>query len=768
MTAAPAKIIRTVLPTTDGEWTPAEAMDWTRINTPTENLAGDKEMAGRVKRYVETIHSEWTDRTRQLHRRWRAVLYMLAGNTLERSLPVDIHVPEIYKAIETMVPRLEEPIIDSDPIFRLWPRRLADRRKIETNAAYYDWLLDQARFRDLVQPILRNMLITQCTPVHVRWENRINKHLMREVRNHFDADGKMRREVRTQWKDVVDYAGPVYELVDPFDYIIHTKAKTAQDAIYVGHRSWMTRDEIQRVGKQLGWQNLSDLDRPTGNTALDTETDQYRWPRDPTALIGKAQDRNGIGGKDERPDSLEVIQVYSRWSLNEGKSYSDYRMTFIGGRITAEVRENPYSGGLRPYAEFHDCRSGYEYYGIGTFDNAVRMNQHLDRLHQGYLRTAELAGGPLVFAEEDCDIPDSLYRCRPLQVFKGVGPIRFSQVPDGALGAAPMVIGMLQRNIEETIGNFRLNMGQDSNGTATEASLSLQEGNRRNRSHIRAFSTGMEQLLTVTHALARQFSSHDVEIPVLGKRALSLRADRLTMSPADLLDEVRFEIVGLKSARTYGMRQTGLMALSNSAAPFIAANPDLIDQTYLVHSMASELLGPEEADRIVRLPTQSDMLASQDEESEALMMGEAIEVDRDDDHRAHARSMLRAGIVQRALDKDSEMPVSVRIAVLEHYENHVLRIKREEAQAQSRSKRQPTLPIATDPSAMPELSGQRPDQAPPPGGMSNAMASLAGPGAGGGPGGQVQGQNPGPAAAGKYGRGTRRGRTVNQTEDEIA
>src|SRR5262249_15000676 len=153
---------------------------------------------------------------------------------------------------------------------------------------------------------------------------------------------------------------------------------------------------------------------------------------------------------------------------------------------------------------------------------------------------------------------DSLYKVRPFSVFKGVGPVTFTTVPDGVLRAAPMVLGSLSRTIEDTTGVYPIQMGQDQNtGTATEATLSLQEGNRRLRGYIRGFADGLTQLLTGTHNLARQYSMEDQEFPVLGKRALDLRKTHLTVNPADLLMEGKFEIVGLKSLRQYGLDVVG-------------------------------------------------------------------------------------------------------------------------------------------------------------------------------------------------------------------
>lgn len=754
-----------VMPSEPGEWTPAEAAAWFAANTMTNNLAGDRDLGEDVLRFVQGVYSDWTDRMRNLMKRWKITYHMLAGNTLETGGPADLHMPEIYKALETMVPRLEEVVLDQDPWFDVVPRRRKDRAAAQANAAYLDWQFEQANVRSLIQPAIRDMLVTQIAAFYVQWENRVTWRNVREVTTSYDSDGRLKKKVKIKRKKVVSYCGPSAKLVDPLDFIIDTKATSVQDAMYIGHRFWMAADELKEVGERCGWVNLDKIGEKSGTVSpFGHESEYWRYPRDPASLYGNSLDRTGVHNGDERPEVMEVIVLYSKWCPRKkdgdglDAKYDDYQMIIVNGRTCVDLRKNPNDGGMRPYAVMRDTKSGHEFFSIGTFDNAVRINQHIDRLHQATMRTAEVAGMPLVFAEEDCDLPDSLYRARPLSVYRGTGPIRFTQVPDGALRSTPMIIGMLKSDLEETVGNFRINMGQDSNGTATEASLSLQEGNRRNRAHVRAIADGLDQLLTIFHKYNLQYSTEDVEFPVLGKRAIALKKDYLNFGPADLLDDVKFVLVGLRSSRSYGMRQTGLLSILNAGMPLVAANPQAVDQLYLLHSLVSEWLGPDEADRIVTLPTPQDMLRSQYDENRGLLAGEVIEVDRDDDHLDHMRIMVKSGIVDAAGDPDSGMPISVREAVLSHMHMHQSHQLQKDAARKAMEQRMPTRDVP------PEAGGQNPNEPPPPGGMSNAMAGL-GVEDGGPVDGQRPGQNPGPADPAKYGSGARRGRTINQTDD---
>lgn len=743
----------TSLPVVEGQFTPEEAQASMDLHLG-PNLAGNEKYAEAARNTVQTVVQEWTEMTRPLHKRWRATFWMLSGNTLEKGSVEDVHVPEIYKHIETIVPRLEEVILEREPWFRIVPRRRSDEASAETMAAYIDWQFSQANLRTLIQPAIRNMLVTQCAAFHVYWTNRTGWRTQREIKKTW-KDGKLQKTVKKERVRSVVFSGPKADLIDPYDFIIDPKATDPQNAIYVGHRAWLTIDEVRRLGKEFGWSNLDKLtDESRGSYAI--EQDFYKYSRDPSARFGDAFNRQHAN--DGRPQKIELTVLYSKWSPDpENVEFEDYRFVVAGGQTILEVRKNPNDGELRPYATMRITKSGHEFYGVGPFDNAIRLNQHLDRIHQIVMRSAAVAGGPMVFAEEDSDLPDSLYKARPYQVFKGVGNVRFSPLPDGLLRIAPMIFAEWKNNISEVVGSYPIQMGQDSQGTATEASLSLQEGNRRQRGHLRAIADGLDQILQLFVKYNLQYSESDVEFPVLGKRALDLRKTHINMTPADLLDDVQFELVGLRSSRTYGLKATGLQAAINATQAFIVSNPQSVDQISLMHELFSELVGADEADRIIKVPTPLDRLRSQLEENEGLIDGAEIEVDDADDHMMHLKEI--DPLFRRAIDPTSDMHHQVRKVVIAHRETHRFKLEQQKAVEKAKQDRQPRMVAPEEAGGSPAKEGNA--GPPPKGGMSNAMAAMAT----GEPGGQTEGQNPGPEDSRKYGKSGRKTRTTNQTED---
>jgi hypothetical protein len=742
------------LPQVEGQLTPAEAQAWLDALNDAPNYANTEDLSTRALKFTQNVISEWADYMRPLHRRWRATYHMLSGNTLERGGPEDVHVPKIYQQMETMIPRIEEAILEREPWHRFIPRQQKDKATADTVSAYMDFLFDQGGVSGTIQPAARDMLVTQIAYWYTQWRYEEKTQRVRTEKREW-KNGVMKRSVSIEAKKVVTFVGVDYTLGDPFDFVMDPKYTDPQKSPYVGHRVWLTVDEIKKLGKQFGWANVDDeqLKKVVGaKSAYDTS--YYSYTRDPTSMSSADQGQSKY--TDGRPGKIEVLLIYAKFDLFGNYEYDDYQMVVSAGQLVHEVRRNQYDGGLRPYALARASKNGHGLFGVGPFDNAIRLNQHLDRYHQIFLRSAEVAACPMVFAQDDSDLPDSLYKVRPFSVFKGVGPVTFSTVPNGVLQAAPMVLGSLSRTIEDTTGVYPIQMGQDvTGGTATEATLSLQEGNRRLRGYIRGFADGLTQLLRCTYLLARQYSQEDEEFPVLGKRALDLRRTHLTVNPADLLAEGKFEIVGLRSLRQYGLTAVGVQNFMNAGAPLMMANPAAVDQVYALHVLAEEHMGTDVADRMIRMPTPPERLRSQEEENEGLITGAEIEVDPDDNHREHLRDPNLRALYERASDPDDELEKGVKIAVLKHWFDHQQRAREQqvkEGALQQRMEQQRQI-------AAPEAGGQPGEggkSSPMRGGMSDAMTSLPG---------QQDGETPGPPSASKSPRpgGTRR--PVSQSDN---
>lgn len=735
-----------------GTLTAAEAHAWTQAQIQYENLAGDRDIAARALKIAKEIVTEWDTKVQPLHRRWRATHFMLTGNTLDRSSPEDIHVPELYKMIETIVPRIEEQLRKKEPWFRCVGRKPIDKRDALSIAAFLDWQLDQTKFQLLFQPLVRDMLVCQVAAIKTLWDRREVRRFKKNWTKIVGPDGEVAYKQNGKWVDEIDYDGPVDKLVDPFDFIMDPKATDPQLAAYVGDRCWMTWPEIERYGSMFGWENLNEVrDAVQQNSLTDTRSDFYRWSRDPTAKYGGPPNYVNQGGG--RPPVFEVVNLWLKAQVTEDGDYKEFEFVVINGQTMAVVRQNILEGQFRPYSIFRTAKNGHELYGIGPLDNAVRINQHLDRLHAIGLRSAEIAGCPMVFASEDSDMPDSLYKVRPFTVFKGVGDVKFSQVPDGMIRALPMFLQLLSMNIQETVGAYKIQMGQEvTGGTATEATLALQEGNRRTRGLILSVADGLDQLLHIHHRFNQMLVIGKTVFRAIGKRGIELQKEYVELGPDTLMADVDFEFVGLRDQSNYGLRSVGYQTLGNAYAPFILANADRVNQLRMLHGATEELIGPDEADALIRVPTDPSMLRSQEEEMLVLLAGVECEVSEEDDDEQHWKTLLPywREALKGENGKFKGQPRVIE-AILRHGFAHQYSMKRKEAQQAAAQQRQKMLELT-----QPAQAGGTPGvgaKAPQRGGLEQP--------------GQTKGQNPGPADSRKTPKMGTEKRMNNQADQEV-
>ena len=185
-----------------------------------ENFADMAQVADRAVMYAREARRTHEDKTAHLRRRWRVANHMYRGNSVANVWGLDdVHVPEIYKAVETLVPRLEEAVMNYDPYFNVKGRDAMDRMTQARIQAWLEFLADQSGLRRTIQPAIRSMLIYQFAMYKIWWAFETDWRVVKEIIPHYNRSG-VDYEIRREYKEVVTYDGPKVRLVDPFDVIV--------------------------------------------------------------------------------------------------------------------------------------------------------------------------------------------------------------------------------------------------------------------------------------------------------------------------------------------------------------------------------------------------------------------------------------------------------------------------------------------------------------------------------------------------------------------
>jgi len=119
-----------------GPLTAEVAKQWLNQQIPYENIAGRDDGADqRIVKAVDRYKRIYQEKTLGLRKKWRYINHMLRGNSVSK-VPgmADIHVPELYKRLETACTRIHEAVKAYSDWFKVQGREPMDK----TQAALID------------------------------------------------------------------------------------------------------------------------------------------------------------------------------------------------------------------------------------------------------------------------------------------------------------------------------------------------------------------------------------------------------------------------------------------------------------------------------------------------------------------------------------------------------------------------------------------------------------------------------------------------------
>lgn len=151
------------------------ARQWTNQQIPYENIAGNS--ADRDEKFVRSVQSYkriYQEKTIGLRKKWRYINHMLRGNSTSKipGLP-EIHVPELYKRLETACTRIHEAIKSYSDWFKVRGREPMDETEAQLIQEFIRWQLTEADVDSLDLSGIRSLFTYQVCVAKVQWDRRI-------------------------------------------------------------------------------------------------------------------------------------------------------------------------------------------------------------------------------------------------------------------------------------------------------------------------------------------------------------------------------------------------------------------------------------------------------------------------------------------------------------------------------------------------------------------------------------------------------------------
>ncbi len=658
-----------------GPTTFEEAQAWYDAQIPYENLAHIEDIAARAVFYVRERKRIFHDQTLPLRRRWRIINHMLHGNSVANFWALEeLHVPELYKMLETMVPRIVDSIMDFDPPFTVVGRQRLDRAVEDILAAFLDYQMDEAKVRKILEPTVRCMLTYQFAAWKIDWERQFEwgvdvkieeKHYPGQVNPEYHFTRNPRYKMK--------FDGPRVRLIDPFDFLIDLSALDAQDALFIGDSHDATQNELLQKSELGLYKNVNKVWQTTPQNE-DTNSVSYdKWARSVASKFD--QHRRDPKGS---PKIYRETELHCKFDLYGDGQEIDCILNVVNDAVCVRAIENFYDKKFRPYAIARAAKEGFDFFNVGPLDHAVRLNEELDQHRALWLEGAKLKVCPIIVTEDDSDLPESLFGIRPGSVLHAPGKITQLTV-SGNLEDVVMTEGTLRRDIEETVGSPRVweGTGGGDAQTATEINRKIEEGNRRLKGYVRAFSDQIAESLQIIYFLNGQFITKKQQFHALGKAAKNL-GKYLNVNPMHFQHEIDFEFKGLASMHTMGLRASALANYLQIAFPWYQVVKPNVDVAALLQDFYRLTVGIRPEDEIIKIPTPLDQLVLPEEENMMLMGGNPVEVDPLDDYETHQPSHINF-----YEEHKGKMTEEAKRATEEHIMNHYVQRERNTMQQQA-------------------------------------------------------------------------------------
>jgi len=707
---------------------PAEVTKWINRQIHYPNLADNPEIAERAVAFVRECRRYYDDRIHLIRRDWRLIALMMKGESLADVWGMDpVHSPEIYKAREAIVARVEEAVLNYRPPFRIKGRDKLDKQTSEVLQAWMEYRLYSMKFEDSVQPLLRMMLDNKLCVAKLGWDYRVEDRVHTEAKEVKDeAKGTVEYVISRHEREEIVCNQPFLRPLDTYDFLMDPDAVDEERASFIGDVSKIEKQEALALCELGIYKNRDAIMELSAHRDTAREVNRDKMARSDTHGRGRVGEQVPHG-----PTPLEEVELWARFDLYGDGRPVECVINVLNEKVCTRVQENFYDRKFRPYAIARTSEDLYELFTPSALDHVIPLSIEKDQHRSLALQGHKLSVCPLGFSEKDSgDLPDSILDIHPGKFFAGAGKVEFTRVVD-TLSSFFQIDALLENDVRDTFGAPKIldASSSEQGDTATEIERKIQEGNRRLKGIVRSFSRMFNRILILTHALDSQFVTKQERFRVLGKAAKAL-GDYALVSPMTFQHEIDFEMVGISQLGSLGLRATALANWLNMAAPFIQGDPSKYNVPLLLRDYYHLTVGTELEDDVVHAPKMLTMLMLPGEENELLRQGQQVAVEEMDPDAEHLRSHLAS----RAEAARRNSPQQILEVHDMHIAAHLLQMQKKELQRAASQNAAPAVQTAMQPPGAAAGS--------PMGGMASPASQ---PSAGQPPARTPRRENPGPA-----------------------
>lgn len=453
--------------------------------------------------------------------KWVRWYKLYRSYTEKKDTGANLFIPYTFSAIESVVPRIISTMFASRPFIGVLPVNEESVDKAKMHEKLLDYQLTQRiNTIELASMWIKEALMYGTSHIKPVW-----RYEIRNVKQKVPVTSILGVSMESKYQDteIVAYDDPHVEHIDIWDIYVDPDATNVDDAEYVVHRVFRTKEHIKRMAQNGIYKNIEKI----GNSFSPTSSDE----------IGSEERMSSIG-LSKSPKQQDKIELLEYWT--------DERIIVVANRSAIIRNEpNPFWHGKKPFIRIVDHPVPHEYYGIGEIEpieylqyelNDTR-NQRMDNVNLVLNRMWKVLRGADIVPEQLISRPGGFIEVDDMG---DIEEVKFTDVTSSSYKEEEEI----KRDIDRTVGVFDYARGEttDRRETATTASILSNAANERFKLKVQLMEDmGLRRLGLMLIQLNQQFIDSERVIRVVGDDGVNFEI----LSPEDIMGE--FDIMPIGS-----------------------------------------------------------------------------------------------------------------------------------------------------------------------------------------------------------------------------
>lgn len=282
-------------------------------------------------------------------------------------------IPLIMSTIDSLHARVVKAVFEVDPLWIARPYTAASVDAAKKAEWYLDTWADAMSLADAMDSVAFNMLVEGTGVVKLDWVRETRK-----VPSAPTPDGQSTPQ------EVVEYQGPRAYPVPLRDFVmLPADSPTLDEAVYVGHRVFLTEQVLKRRRDSGMYSNVNELlERGPGGSVKQTERQGDFGNTSVTVNTSLVKTNKNVSAEYPTTNQYEIYELYGPYTFDPAVGPEPALFTFSDEHgILLRVEPYPYQYGRAPYVDFCVYPKPNSFWGRSVSDMLESAQEELTALH---------------------------------------------------------------------------------------------------------------------------------------------------------------------------------------------------------------------------------------------------------------------------------------------------------------------------------------------------------------------------------------------------